>query len=102
MAPATPELDAAEEAGDARATRAAQLAADPTTKDGAEEQPEQQLGWCDRRVLAAGVIAGLGFGIGTSFGLFVAPITSALGLGREIVSLAVGSQPTRAIHQLSL
>ena len=50
----------------------------------------ETLVWYDRRVLAGGVIAGLGFGIGTSFGLFVEPITSALGLGREIISLAVG------------
>ena len=54
----------------------------PTTTDA--------LRWCDLRVLAGGIIAGLGFGIGTSFGLFVEPITTALGLGREIISLAVG------------
>ena len=48
------------------------------------------LTWYDQRVIAGGVIAGLGFGIGTSFGLFVEPITTALELGREIISLAVG------------
>ena len=55
-------------------------------------------GWVP--IICGGIIAGLGFGIGTSFGLFVAPITSALdelddglcndSFGREVISLAVG------------
>jgi MFS family permease len=45
---------------------------------------------CSVRLVCGGTIAGLAFGISVSFGLFVTPITSDLGIRREVISLAVG------------
>jgi hypothetical protein len=45
---------------------------------------------CSVRLVCGGTIAGLAFGISVSFGLFVTPITSDLGIWREVISLAVG------------